>query len=57
MGFSAPAPRLTTPMVALAWSILHTSDDGEAADMLARMIIDAAEADPHATQGREQACD
>jgi hypothetical protein len=40
----APAPALTSAMVALAWSILHLNDDdGEAAHVLAKLIIEAAE--------------
>jgi hypothetical protein len=43
-GDRAPAPTLTTPMVALAWSILELGDaDGEAGRVLARLILDEAQ--------------
>ncbi len=39
-----PAPQITSVMVALAFSVLHSPDDGESARVLARMVLEAAEA-------------
>ena len=37
------APRLTTPMVALAWSVINCpSEDGEDARTLAKLVLQAA---------------
>jgi len=43
----APAPVLTSAMVALAWSVLnHPQDRAECAHVLAELIIEAAESTP-----------
>ena len=37
------APRLTTPMIALAWSVINCpSEDGEDARTLAKLVLEAA---------------
>lgn len=43
----APAPRLTTPMIALAFSILNCPEDAEqCGKLLARKVLDAADGKP-----------
>jgi len=41
----APAPQITTAMVALAWSVLHSSEEvaRETARVLAQKVLDASE--------------
>lgn len=37
-------PGISTAMVALAWSVINRPDDGEAARVLAQLVLEAAEA-------------
>jgi hypothetical protein len=43
MAAPSPVPRITTKMVALAWQLDHDPSDLEAGQVLAKLVLEAAE--------------